>query len=93
MWATMELRLDSGTGDKSLILQTMFRPAETHPALCLNVPPGLQWLVFEAEHPPVTNTDMNIAWIYTSTPPYIFMTHCAAFNLQFSFLCKLNKFV
>ena len=88
-----ELRLDSGTGDLSLILPTMSRPAETHPALCLNVSPGLQWLGFEAKHPPVTITDMNTAWIYTSTPPYIFMTHCAAFNRQFSVLCKLNKFV
>jgi hypothetical protein len=58
--------------------------AETHP-----VSPGLKWLGFEAEHPSVTITDMNIALIYTTTPPYTFMIHCAAFNLQLSFLCKL----
>jgi len=85
--------LTSVRGTKVLSLPTMFRPAETQPALCLNVSPVLQWLGFEAEHPSVTIRDMNIAWIYIYTPPYIFMTHCAAFNLQFSFLYKLNKFV
>jgi hypothetical protein len=36
--------------------------------------PGVKWQGSKANHSPPTSAKVNKTWIYTSTPPYIFMT-------------------
>jgi hypothetical protein len=36
-------------------------------------PQGVKWLEHEAGHSPLTSAQVKKTWIYTSTPPYVFM--------------------
>jgi hypothetical protein len=38
--------------------------------------PGIKRQGSEADHSPPTSADVKITWIYTSTPPYVFMAQC-----------------
>jgi hypothetical protein len=35
--------------------------------------PGVKWPGLEADHSPPTSAEVKKIWIYTSTPPYVFM--------------------
>jgi hypothetical protein len=49
----------------------------------LPLSPGIKRLGREADHVPPTSADVKKTWIYTSTPPYVFMTWYLA-TLRFS---------
>jgi hypothetical protein len=56
---------------------------ESRPALELTQPPiqcvpgifprGVNWLEDEADHSPLSSAEVKKTWIFTSTPPYVFM--------------------
>jgi hypothetical protein len=39
-------------------------------------PPGVKRPECEAEHWPQSSAEVKNTWIYTSTPPYIYMVQC-----------------
>jgi hypothetical protein len=38
--------------------------------------PGVKRQGREADHSPPTSAEVKNMWIYTSTPPYVFMAYC-----------------
>jgi hypothetical protein len=40
------------------------------------LPPGAKRPRREADHSPPTSVEVKKMWVYTSTPPYVFMTYC-----------------
>jgi hypothetical protein len=47
--------------------------------------PGTQRSVREAVHPAPTYAEVQIAWIYTPVPPYVFMAYCLVKQRQLCF--------
>jgi hypothetical protein len=41
---------------------------------------GVKWLECEADHSLPTSVDFKKMWVYTSTPPYVFIKHRDNFN-------------
>jgi hypothetical protein len=41
--------------------------------LSIWISPGVKQLGHEADHSPPTSAEVNNMWIYTSTPPYVFI--------------------
>jgi hypothetical protein len=55
-----------------------------YPCICVppiqrvpgDLSPGLKRRGREADHSPPTSAEVKKTWIYTSTPPYVFMAWC-----------------
>jgi len=46
--------------------------------------PWVKRLEREADHAPPYNAEVNNAWYYTSTPPYVFMAWCLSAGITFA---------
>jgi hypothetical protein len=70
------------------LLHSVHKPVpETHaasyPMITADASLGVQRLEHKADHSPSTNTKVKNMWIYTFTPPYVFMALCLIRGLYF----------
>jgi hypothetical protein len=67
-------RSSSPSRVKNFLFSTSSRPALGSTKLPLQWIPGVKRTRREADHLPPTSAEVKKTWIYTSTPPYVFMT-------------------
>jgi hypothetical protein len=54
--------------------------------------PGVKWQGREADHSPPTNAEVKKMWIYTSTPPYVFMSYLYLYLTGYNTGCGDKSF-
>jgi hypothetical protein len=52
---------------------------------------GVKLQVREADHSPPTSVEVKKTWLYTSTPPYVFMAYCLVRDNFTFFALYTNK--
>jgi hypothetical protein len=72
-WTTGGREFESREGQKNVHFSISSRPALGSTQPPIKWVPGVKRPESEADHSPAINAEVKKMWIYTSTPPYVFM--------------------